>query len=133
MILAEQIANYLFYLDMGIYSPNDNDGNIYIDLLPDGEQLICLINRSGFQSDSKLGYTSAGIQLIYRGNKNPIDSFQVASDLHFSLHGFHDDVFCVGGNHIVSCFCQQGSPTFIGDTAQQKFEYSINLVIDYKI
>jgi hypothetical protein len=133
MILAEQIAIYLNYLELGIYSPNGIDGNIYIDILPDGEQLISIYNTPGIKSDSKLGYFSAGIQVIYRGNKNPIDSFKIANDIMQALHGFHSDYFAMGENFIVSSLSLNGSPECIGTNKNGNFEYSINLDVDYKI
>ena len=133
MILAEQIAIYLNYLELGIYSPDGIDGNIYVDKLPDGEQLISIYNRQGVESDSKLGYYTAGIQVIYRGNKNPIDSFEVANNILLALHGFHSDFFAVGENFIVSCLSINGSPQCIGTNANGNFEYSMNFNVDYKV
>lgn len=134
MILAEQIAYYLAGLELGNYSDVDTDGNIHIDKLPDGEAVIAIYNRPGRPSDCKLGYQTAGIQVIYRGDKNPIESMGIAEEIFFALHGFYRDYFLADyGNYIVSCLSEQGSPECLGANQNGNFEYSMNFNIDYKV
>jgi hypothetical protein len=132
MILAEQIANYLFYLDLGIYGSNTTEGNIYIDALPEGKEMIALYNKPGGRPDSKLGYQSAGIQILYRGTEDPISSMQVAEDIYFALYSFEKEAFIGGGYYIVSCLSQQSGPERIGQSQNGEYEYSMNFVIEYK-
>ena len=133
MILAQQIATYLYYLELGIFEPENSNGNIYIDRLPEGEQKIAIYNRGGVQSDSKLGYQTPGIQIVYRGNRNPIDSFQIAESLFFALNGFNGDTFIDGGNYIVSCLSQQAGPEILGANENGYFEYSMNFLVEYQL
>ena len=133
MILAEQIAYYLASKELGNYSDCDTDGTIHIDKLPDGEKLIAIYNRSGRPSDSKLGYQTAGIQIIYRGDKNPIESMDIADEIFFVMQGFHNDYFLsTYGNVIVSCLSENGGAYGLGANKNSNYEYTMNFNIDFK-
>lgn len=133
MIIAEQIATYLSENSIGSYSENSTDSTIFIDSLPDGDDIISIYNKSGVKSDSKLGYFTAGIQIIYRGTRNPIESCEIADSIHELLHGFNKDYFVTGENYIVSCLSIQGSAVGIGVNKNGNFEYSLNFNVEYKV
>lgn len=132
MLISEQIAIYLSILELGIYSPDGTDGNIYIDQLPPGKQYISIYNRGGIPGDDKLGYTIPGIQIIYRGDSNPISSSKVAQDIYECLIGIHDRKIYDDGNHIVSFLSENGGPTCLGTNEEGNFEYSTNFRVEYK-
>ena len=133
MILAEQIAFYLDSKELGNYSDCDTDGTIHIDRLPDGEKLIAIYNRSGRPSDSSLGYQKPGIQIIYRGDKNPIESMEAADEIFTVMQGFYNDYFLeTYGNIIVSCLSENGGAYGLGANKNGNYEYTMNFNIDYK-
>jgi hypothetical protein len=133
MLLAEQIATYLDTCDLGTYSPSGSSGNIYIDMLPEGENKIAIYNKGGPSHDSKLGYKHPSIQIIYKGNRNPIEAAGIADSIFDALHGFHSDYFVNGQNYIVSCLSSQSQPEMIGANEQGYFEYSMTFIVEYKI
>jgi hypothetical protein len=157
MLISQQIAYYLTYQGIANYTELDTEGNVFIDILPEGENRTGIYNRTGNKSDTKLGYQLAGVQIIYRGTQNPIESFTKAQEIYFALHGFSGffvsneslewgitemawlvgdvplDGYPDGGeNWIVSCLSNQGGAERIGISENGEYEYSINLVVDYK-
>lgn len=131
MILSIQVAKFLDSQEVGSYSES-TEGNIYIDFTPEGGEKICINNRVGRKSDSMSDYRTAGIQVIYKGTENPIESLESAEKINNTLHGF-SGFFIPEGNEIVSCLNFQGGPYFLGVNNEGKFEYTMNYLIEYKL
>lgn len=133
MIIAEQIANYLFYLELGTYSPEGIDGNIFINALPEGREMISIYNRGGTEIDILNGYEKIGIQIIYRGTENPVYSFEIAQDLFRALTEVISMELIQGGNFIIGITAIQGQPEMLGRATAGEFEYTMNFVVEYKV
>lgn len=133
MIIAEQIANYLFYLELGIYSPEGIDGNIYVDALPEKSQTISIFNRAGIESDILNGYEKTGIQIIYKGDENPVYSFEIAQLIFRTLTEVISKELIAGGNYIIGITTTQGQPEMMGRAKSEEFMYTMNFVVEYKV
>ena len=158
MLISQQVGYYLAYQDVGSYTELDTEGNIFVDILPEGPERIAIMNRAGVRSDSIiLGYRSVGIQIIYRGTTNPLESYQKAQEIFETLHGFSGffvsneslewgitqmewlladvplDGYPDGGeNWIVSCLSPSGGAEKIGQSQNGEYEYTMNFVVEYK-
>lgn len=132
MLIAEQIATYLDEQAVGSYTPAAITGNILIDQISEEKETINILHRPGLKSDSKIGYQMGGIQIWYRGNKNPIQSYTKAKEIFDTLNGFNSDYFVAGENYICSCLSLQGAAERIGVDSNGNYEYSINFLVDYK-
>lgn len=131
MIISEQIASYLDEQGIGTFSKADNSGNIFIDYLPSGGEVVSIYNKAGNGGDTRSKYRRIGIQVIYRGNKNPIASFEKAQEVFVSLNGF-EGTFAASGNYVVSCLSLQGQAECIGKSQAGDYEYTMNFIVEYK-
>lgn len=127
VIIAEQIANYLNDQGIALYE-DSSDSGIYIDILPEKNQVFAIYNQTGQYSESDLGYRRVGIQIIYRGNDNPLSSYETADLAYKALQGFSGDL----ENYIVSCLSRSGGPVRMGTDNQGNYEYTMNFIIEYK-
>jgi hypothetical protein len=132
MLISKQVALYLHALGVGIYDEESANSTIYIDALPAENNVIAVYNRAGNGRDSKLGYTASGVQIIYRGNVNPITSMESAKQIFNSLVDLASIHFVEGENYIVSCKSLQGQPERIGQSKEGQFEYTMNFIIEYQ-
>jgi len=131
MSIAEQMAMYLSTEGAGLYTSDSDEGNIYIDQLSEKTNVIGLYNKAG-AAERVESYRKIGIQLLYRGDTNPIESYMSAEHCFSELQGFHGK-FIPLGNFIVSCFSQSGGgPEGIGQDQNGNFEYSINFIVEFK-
>lgn len=127
MEIAEQLATYLSNNNIGSYTPDDVTGNIFIDNLPETTDCIAIFNTSGTSSDL-LDYSVAGIQIYYRGNTNPIESYKQANKIFHMLHRKHGKLV---ESHIVDCYSPTSSAMHIGKDSNENHEYSMNFQISY--
>lgn len=130
MILVEQVARYLHAQSLGTFDKTGITGNIFTDSFPTGDNKICIYNRGGIEPDIKNGYLSSGIQIIYRGTKDPIASYTIANNIFLALYDVKSTVFYAGQNDIVSCISDQSQPEGIGVDENGEHEYSMNFIIE---
>lgn len=83
------------------------------------------------KSDSKLGYETAGFEVIVRGSQNPLESRNDANQLYFSLHGLEGELI-PNGNHVISCLGVKYGVAHIGTDTMGRHEFSLNFLIEYK-
>lgn len=131
MLIAEQIAKYLTSQSVGTFNKTGSSGNIYVDWLPEKDNIIAIYNREGRPNTLGLGYKNPAIQIIYRGTKNPITSMEKANQIFDTLNGF-SGILTTGGNHVVSIISSQGGAASIGKNKEGHHEYSMNFIVDYK-
>lgn len=129
--IAEQIAYYLSNKKVATYTPDDVTGNIFIDYLPEDNDIIAIFNTSGIKSDL-LNYRHLGIQVFYRGNTNPVTSFQKADEV-FCFLNRKSGYFMNGGNYIVDCNSIAGGVEHIGTDENGNHEYSMNFIVDFNL
>lgn len=130
--IAVQIATYLSYKGLCNFTPEDVTGNTYIDQLPEGNNLVSIFNTKGVKSDIK-DYRSLGIQIIYRGDSNPIESYNIADGIFLALQRF-TGYFTTTGNKIVDCYSLSGGGAeLIGQDNNGSYEYSMNFIVDHKV
>jgi hypothetical protein len=158
LLISQQIGHYLTFQGVARYAELGTDGNVYLDELPEGENLIGIYKRKAPQHiDSKLGFKFDGVQIIYRGSRNPVESMEKAEEIFEALHGFTgffmgNDNLTWGGamiewsllkvpwsgypdggeNWIVSCLSPNGGVECLGLNKNRQHEYSMNFTIDYK-
>lgn len=131
MTIAEQIATYLDSEGIGTFDLDSINSDIYIDTLPEQNQIFSIYNRVGSYSETNLGYQKIGIQVLYRGDTNPISSYEKALECYNELQGL-DGSFTSTGNYIVGCISMQDGPAAIGTDKHGNFEYSMNFLVEYK-
>lgn len=131
MTIMEQIATYLNNQGIATYEDTINS-EIFLERLPDGNNIFAIYNSKGRKIESNLGYKAAGIQVIYRGVKNPITSKVTADSCYDILQGF-SGYFVVGQNYIVSCLSLASGAENIGMTKHGEFEYSMNFIVEFKV
>lgn len=131
MTIAEQIATYLDAQGLGDYAASSVSSTIFIDMLPGKTDVISVYNRTGEYEQTKHGYRRDGIQIIYRGTKNPINSYTKAEAVFNALHGFSGNLVA-GQSYVTSVVSVQGGPECIGRDTADNHEYSMNFVIDHK-
>ena len=131
-MLLREIAQYLNDQGIGTYTEADTTGNIYIDLLPEITETICIKQTSGSQGDSKLQFSLPRIQILYRGDINQITSRQKAYDIIALLHGFNQNRFVTNGYYINSCFNINSGAIYLNQDENGNHMYSMNFDIDYE-
>jgi hypothetical protein len=150
---------YIMYKELGVFTELYSEGNIYIDQLPEHRNSIAIFNQGGDTADVSLGYKSNGIQLLYRGDRNPIASYERAIDIFDVFNGIYNSFFISneslewgrvevpwllqdapwdgypdgGANYILSCLSPASGPQPIGTSQKGHYEYSMNFMIDYKV
>ena len=132
MEIAQQIAYYLFYLELGTYDEEGINGNIFIDILPEINNSIAIYNKGGVSPHFKAGYREINIQILFKGDKDSINSFKDAKNIFEALLErtgklLDFDEF----NYIVGFISNQSQPQHIGLDKNGNHEYSMNFSIEY--
>lgn len=131
MIIPKQVALYLQKQGLGVYTEEDESGNIFVDILSSNSNTIAILSRPGVSPDLWNDYRIAGIQVYYRGTTDPIFSNGKATEIFEALIGFKG-MFVEEGNWVVNCGSYQSGPECLGRGENKLFEYSINFLINYK-
>lgn len=130
--IAYQIATYLSDTSVGSFTPDDVTGNIYIDMMSETPNTIAIFNQGGLAQDLT-SHKELGIQIYYKGDSNPIQSYDKATEIFDCLQHLKG-VIASDGNYIVNCYSPNSSgPTRIGRDENGNFEYSLNFIISFSI
>lgn len=125
MIIME-IADYLNAHGVGIYDDSGTTGNIFIDNMPDEPDIaIGLYSSSGMAPDIKTKLRRPGVQIIVRGDRDPLTSATLAQQVYNALHATDAKTFTDGGTEILLCAARQ-EPIRLGPDDNGRYEYSLN-------
>jgi len=132
MNIAEQVATYLSDQGIALYNPTGVDSQVYIDALPEKNNIFSVYNRPGGYLGVSLGYRKVGIQVIYRGDTNPITSYSKADEAFAALNGLAG-YLVAGQNYIVEVLSQAGGPEGMGTSERDNaHEYTMLFTVEYK-
>lgn len=139
MTILEEMATYLDTQGIGTYDTTGTTGTIFINFLPISPDECININLYGGQGvTSSRGYAgckfdTALIQLYFRGEREdsltPYENAQTVYDL---FAGFHHKTLISGGTFIFNIRGNQSCPVFIGKDQNSRFEYVVNLIVEYQ-
>lgn len=115
MIINEQIALYLNDNNLGIYDKDGITGNIYINKLPEKENGISIISVGGSKIGNELGLGiyRKGILIRIRGDKNGIESEELAENIYNELIGF-EGYLTENGDRIILLKMLEGGIDVLG-------------------
>lgn len=131
-MLAEEMAKFASNQGLGIYDPTGDTGDIYVGILPDTpHDLVSIFPRGGPPMDPLGEYVVASIQFIIR-SQNKLSGMGRGQSFINAFHGFNQGAFVVGGLHIIDCLSQTGEPTDIGKDGSDRYEWSINMSVEYR-
>lgn len=134
-MILQEIAKYLAAQGHGAFDETGVTGNIFINALPPSpDECICLYSNSGLPADVRNEYRTPAIQVYVRSvagdGRNAITLLQ---NIINSLNGFNSDTFDTGGLYIIDCYAQQSAPTHIGQDSNNRYEFTANFLIEYKM
>lgn len=131
MMLAEEMAVYAASKGLGTYDPDGDTGNIYIGILPDTpNDLLSLFPRGGPPRDPLDEYIIATMQFIVR-SKSKLNGLIKGQEVIDAFHAFSHGSFTPNGFYVVDCLSQVGEPADIGKDGSDRYEWSINLSVEY--
>lgn len=131
-MLITEIAEYLQFMNLGVYDPIGNNGDIFIYTMPSSpDNIIALYERGGGLADGKLGYDPRSVEIIVRG-RQAIPTHDKAQYIYNTLHGFHNKTFIEDGIWVVNCLGDQAGPNYISKDENKRFEFSLNFTIEIK-
>lgn len=132
-MLIEEIAQYAATAGLGSYQPTGKGGNIFLLTLPDTPNAVMSVFlRGGTERDPNNEYTTASVQIIVR-DPSKIVGLERAKRVMDTFNGFNQDSFVDGGIHIVDCLASQGEPVDIGHDGKDRYEWSLNFTVEYKL
>lgn len=131
ILLQEQIARFLHSHDVGVFEPDDVNGDIFIDCLPlkPVEAIgvyMTIINEPSFAHTEQ----TVTIQCLIR-SANKLTALNKGQQIIDLLNGFNGGQYVAGGFHIVDTQASNGLPVYLGADQNGYFEYSVSLKIDY--
>lgn len=130
--IAYQVATYISDNSLGSFTPDEVGGNIYLDTLPEDANTISVFNTQGVPT-GLLSHRTLGIQILYRGDTNPIESYEKADEI-FRLVNRSKGFFMKNGNYVVNCYSPNGSGAErLGTDENGNFEYTMNFLITFSL
>lgn len=127
--ILPELAQFLHNENVGIFSPIDATGNIFIEHKPDKPNIaICLFSTSGLPDNSLFPEDSLGVQVIVRGNADASIPYNIAGAIYDKLNGFRNNKLIPFGSDIISILGMQ-TPVNIGRDEKRRQEYSINFLL----
>ena len=130
-MLIKEIAQYLHARSIGVFDEVGSSGDIYLGILPDTpDRVISIFQRGGQEADPRNEYRTVLVQVITR-SFDKHDGMNLGQSVIDVLSGFHGELI-PGGTHIIDCIAMQSAPVDIGNDAKGRYEWSVNLTIEYK-
>lgn len=132
MTLLEEVARLLGDLALGDYRAGPG-GNVFFPLLPPSPDLALAVARyPGPSADSAQGWDTVAVQVRVRGPKSDSRiAEQRADDVYGALLGLRSRAL-PGGTWLALCRSPQGGPAYIGQDANGRHEWVVNLHLDVR-
>ncbi len=132
-MLAQECAKWLAAQGYGVYGDGTEaekvtNATIGVDQVPDASPVaIGVFTRPGAKADVKTDLKRPDLQIMVRGDKDPLTGFAVADAIQKALHGQHQFYFVEGGTKVYLVTCAGSQPAALGPGKNGRHEYSINL------
>lgn len=102
-------------------------GNVFEEHLPaDPDVVVGVYTIPGREADTLHPYDSPGVQLIIRGDTNPLTAVELWYLLYDYLHGKRN-VSLPDGTYLVWAIATQSAPVRIGPDSAGRHQFSLNL------
>lgn len=102
-------------------------GNVFEAFLPDKpDRCVAVLPSGGYEADAKLPYDRPSIQIIVRGDDDPVwalDTWQAVYSAVVALRNYT----LPDGTYLVSALPIQSGPIHIGPDDSGRYQYGLNL------
>lgn len=127
--LIHGIALLLDEQGVGVFEPDDDDGTLFLEKLPQSpDAAIGIFSTGGYEASGTHGYDRPVTQVRIRGEKHGVTgALAKARAVYAALQGLHSTTL-PDGTYVVSCKGLQSGPVSIGFDDNDRPEYTINFV-----
>lgn len=102
-------------------------GNVFEGFLPEGpDRCVAVLPSGGYDADAGLPYDKPSIQIIVRGDDDPVWALDMWQSVYSALQALRN-VILPDGTYLVSCQAIQSGPVHIGKDDSGRFQYGLNL------
>lgn len=131
--ITEEIAQLLHNRGIGVYTPNDTTGDIFLTSAADTpDSTIAVARYGGTESDSLLGWDQPSVQVRVRGdNLDPRTPENRAQQVYDALHGLASTRL-PNGTYLVLCVGTNAGPAYMGRDLKGRYEFVVNLRLEVR-
>lgn len=100
--------------------------NVFEGFLPSTpNRCVAVLPSGGFEADAGLPYDRPSIQIIVRGDDDPVWALDMWNEVYSALQSLRN-VTLPDGTYLVSCQSIQSGPIHIGKDNSGRYQYGVN-------
>jgi hypothetical protein len=130
-MLTEGLARYLDAQGLGVYSPDEAGGSIFLEKTPQTpDQALGIFVSGGPGASGALGWDTPTVQVIVRGGRHdPRSAINFANAVYGALQGLNTTTL-PGGVYVLNCVGVQSGPVRIGFDDEERLRLSLNFQLE---
>lgn len=106
-------------------------GNVFLKLPSQPNRAVAVFPSGGFEADSKLPYSRPTLQVFVRGDEDAMWALEMWQKIYARVQGMRN-VTLPDGTYLVSCLAMQSGPVYVGQDANGRYQFSLNLMLEIR-